>query len=313
MRSNVSAGGCVSRSVPPARVQIAGGAGPRSSLIERLRERIRAIEQAPVSLSQPPAHLDTGRPRSACSLAASAARPAPSAWTFGVPEIDGVLPWGGLKPSGLHEIRPASYRDSWAALGFALALLGRRRPGGDAERRRTILWGFTDAAARELGRPHGPGLPPFGLDPGAFLLVRARRAREVAWALEEGLGSRALLAVLGQIDAAQGILARRLALAAETHATPCLLVSSHGAPGAGPALTRWRVAAAPAGPHPFDDAAPGARRWQLALERCRHGPGGRTWTVEWSDDSYRFHLAAPLADRAHEAAGEAGFLTARAG
>lgn len=311
MPSRVSAGAHAGRSMAPARVQIAGGVGARSSLIERLRERIRTIEQAPVSLTHPPALPGTGRPRSACTLTEGAGTPARAAWTFGVPEIDDALPWAGLEPSGLHEVRAAGYRDSWAALGFALALLGRRRAGADG--RRTVLWGFTDAAAREAGLPYGPGLAGFGLDPGGFLLVRARRAQDVAWALEEGLKSRTLLAVLGQVDAAQGILARRLALAATTYDTPCLVIPGHGAPGLGPALTRWRVAAAPGGPDALDHAAPGAQRWRLALERCRHGPDGRAWTVEWSDDAYRFHLAAPLADRAPAAGGTTGQVLARTG
>ncbi|MGI9384199.1 MAG: hypothetical protein ACR2PO_13675, partial [Methyloligellaceae bacterium] len=199
------------RSMAPARVQIAGGVGARSSLIERLRERIRTIEQAPVSLTHPPALPGTGRPRSACTLTHGTGAPAGPAWTFGAPEIDGALPWAGLEPAGLHEVRPAGYRDSWAALGFALALLERRRAGAGTDGRQAVLWGFTDVAARESGLPYGPGLAAFGLDPGDFLLVRAQRAQDVAWALEEGLKSRALLAVLGQIDAAHGILARRLA------------------------------------------------------------------------------------------------------
>ncbi|MCG8562173.1 MAG: hypothetical protein MI824_20435, partial [Hyphomicrobiales bacterium] len=260
MPASGSLGAQAGRSVGPARVQIAGGVGARSSLIERLRERIRTIEQAPVSLTCPPALPGTGCPRSACTLAHGSGAPAGPAWTFGVPEIDGALPWAGLEPAGLHEVRPAGYRDGWAALGFALALLGRHRAGGDADGRRAVLWGFTDVAARECGLPYGPGLAAFGLDPGALLLVRAERAQDLAWALEEGLKSRALLAVLGQIDVAQGVPARRLALAAATHGTPCLVVPGPGTPVSGPALTRWRVAAAPGRPDALDATAPGAAR-----------------------------------------------------
>ncbi len=323
------------------RIRTAGGVAARSSLIGRLRGKIRAIEQAPVSLAAPPV-VDTARAlrRPACN-ASTRGTDTPSSWTFGVEEIDCALPGGGLDPAGLHEVRARTYGDSGATLGFALALLARRQrtrpePG-------SILWVFTERDVREFGTPYGPGLAHFGIDPNRLLMVRVRREGDLAWALEEGIKSRALAATFGQGDALSAKLLRRLALAARACRTPCLFVSSFRAAGFGPALTRWRVAAAPSAPHPFDRSAPGPPRWAVTLERCRHGPSGRSWVLEWQEarraesptgkenqearraerptgkqmesvyDAYRFRLADPLADRAAEMGGGAGAAATAAG
>ena len=68
-----------------------------------------------------------------------------------------------------------------------------RRPS-KLSSRDLVLWCLTKHAAREWGRPYGPGLLAFGLDPALFLIVEARNADDAAWALEEGLKSRALIA-----------------------------------------------------------------------------------------------------------------------
>jgi protein ImuA len=214
-----------------------------------------------------------------------------------------------IEASGLHEIKPASCRDTPAALAFALGVIGARvaRRGGA---RTLILWCLTQKAAREWGVPYGPGLLSLGLDPALFLIVEARNDLDAAWALEEGLKSRALIAALGQVEIKAPLIARRLGLAAKAERTPCLLLSGYrqsGLPGTGlpGTLTRWRIAASPSSAAPFDAEAPGAPSWGLTLERCRGEAPERSWTVEWSDDAYRFRLAAALADRAAHA-GESG-------
>ena len=287
-----SPGGPESPALPPEGVgpmPTAGGAGMRLSLIEGLRARIRSIERAPVSLSRPPAHHGTGFTRPACT------RPA---WNFGLVEIDHALPWNGLEPAGLHEIQPHGHADSWAALGFALALLARRIRAIGKTGEAPSLWVYDANCAHEFGRPYGPGLAAFGIDPGKVLMAEARRPADLAWTLEESLKARALAAVLGQIGGASWTLGRRLALAAQSHRTPCLLVSKPGTSELGAALTRWRIEAVPSSAHALDVSAPGVRRWRATLERCRWGPTGLTWDLEWNDVAYRFRLAAPLADRA---------------
>ncbi len=242
MRNDVP-GGASSLLVPPAGVGKAGGARARV-LIEHLREQIRALEQVPVSLAIPPAP-GAAPPHPACSLLSpptsviagldpaihsnsASTRRDVTAWmpgsSPGMTSRKRELPLSQLKGGGLHGLRPESYRDGPAALGFALALIAEQA----AERvagRDLVLWCFTKQAAREWGRPYGPGLLVFGLDPALFLLVQARNAGDAAWALEEGLKSGALIAALAEIEIKTPLVARRLSLAAQASRTPCLLLS----------------------------------------------------------------------------------------
>jgi protein ImuA len=209
------------------------------------------------------------------------------------------VPWSRLAAAGLHEIKPAAYRDEPAALAFALAFIGDRL----AKRNRAspILWCLTERAAREWGAPYGPGLISCGLDPALALIVKARNAMDAAWALEEGLKARSFTAALGQIEVKAPLIARRLGLAAQTSRTPCLLLSGHQGSGLPGTLTRWRVAAERTSGAAFDASAPGAPAWHLTLERCRGLAPARSWTVEFRDVAYGFRLAARFADRAAEA------------
>ncbi|MEC9368973.1 MAG: hypothetical protein VX871_09825 [Pseudomonadota bacterium] len=293
MKSALSAGVRSPREPAPAcvpRNPKAGGAGPRTHLIERLRASISAIEQNPVSIPRPPAHPGTGEPGPACH---------PSRWTFGARPVDAALPGGRLATSGLHDIRPAAHGDGPAALAFALALAGRRLSMHGASP--LLFWGFTAASAHETGAPHGPGLIRFGVDPAHVLMAEVRRARDLAWAVEEALKSRALGAVLARLPDMAVLPLRRLTLAARAGRTPCLLLLDHHAAAHGFADSRWRVTALPSAPHPFDARASGAPRWKIDLERCRGGTVPQTWQVEWSDDAYCFAMVAPMADRADAA------------
>jgi protein ImuA len=333
VRNNVPDGENVGEFLPSG-VERAGGAGGEG-LIEHLRERIRVLEQVPVSLAFPPAP-DTGPlPRPACSLLSPVPslsspflrepansnpspgkgeggdghRPSPGgghAATIGSDPLPDPPPSRGretplhkLAANGLHEIKPAAYRDAPSALAFALAFIGdrlTRREGASP-----LLWCLTERAAREWGAPYGPGLIAFGLDPALVLIVQARNAMDAAWALEEGLKAGAFIAALGQIEVKAPIIARRLGLAAQASRTPCLLLSGHQGSGLPGTLTRWRVAAERTSGAAFDAAAPGAPAWHLTLERCRGMAPARSWTVEFRDVAYGFHLAPRFADRAAEA------------
>ena len=317
---NDGPGGAEGKLVPPAGVERAGGAhGP----IERLRARIRAFERVSVSLAFPPV---PGTPGLACSLSSSPWQaedeeaiepPHPLFLAEGGPlaiakpahakaerQEKHTSPLDRFKQDGLHEIRAAAYRDAPAALAFALAMISQ----GLARRNAApglVLWCLTERAGHEWGRPYGPGLMGLGLDPARFLIVETRHAQDAAWALEEGLKSRALIAALGQVEVKTPLLARRLGLAAKAGRTPCLLLSGHQATGLPGTLTRWRVGAVASNPASFDASAPGPPCWQLTLERCRGMAPERSWTVEWSNASYDFRLAAPFVHRAAEA-GESG-------
>ena len=315
MRNDVP-GGDNGLLVPPSGVAKAGGARARV-LIEHLRAQIRALEQVPVSLAIPPAP-GAAPPRPACSLPSASSfegglRPPPQDDVLHVskrhPEVrgasraskdDAARPLDALKRGGLHEIKPEAYRDGPAALGFALAAIAEEAADRVAGRD-LVLWCFTKHAAREWGRPYGPGLLASGLDPALVLIVEARNAETAAWALEEGLKSRVLIAALAEIEIKAPLIARRLSLAAQASRTPCLLLSGHQQSGLPGTLTRWRIAAKRSGSAPFDAQAPGAPSWQLTLERCRGEASGRSFIVEFSHESFRFRLSAASCDRAAEA------------
>jgi protein ImuA len=195
-----------------------------------------------------------------------------------------------LAEAGLHEIKPASYRDTPAALSFALAAMAQGKAA--SIRREILLWCLTKEAASEWGHPYGPGLMALGLDPGRFLIVEARTMHDAAWALEEGLKSLTLIAALGQLETMAELAARRLGLAAQASGTPCLLVLGHRQEKLPGTLTAWRIAARESAAHPFDRAAPGNPAWHLTLERCRGEAPGRSLIVEFSHESHDFRLSA---------------------
>jgi len=300
--------------VPPAGVAKAGGARARV-LIEHLRAEISALEQVPVSLAIPPA-LEAAPPPLACSLSSpplplAGQRPeglgleglGPEGLGPALSSQDPVSLLSRFERSGLHEIKPDAYADSPAALAFALAVIAQCA-AAHARPRDLVLWCLTEKAAGEWGRPYGPGLIASGLDPSSLLIVMARNERDAAWALEEGLKSRALIAALAEIEIGTPLMARRLGLAASGAGTPCLMLSSHLQANLPGTVTAWRIAARTSGAAPFDARAPGNSSYQLTLERCRGKAPGQSLIVEFSHESFRFGLSAASPDRTAEAGEE---------
>lgn len=214
-----------------------------------------------------------------------------------IPSIDAVLPGGGLPLAQVHEIVAADA--GAAATGFSAVLLARLAGAGN------VIW-----CRRDPG-PHGKrlyGVACFGLDLRRLLLVRVRRDIEVLWAMEEGIRSGAVSAVLGEVTTIPPIALRRLQLAAETGGATGLLLRPPGAALATvSATTRWRVASAPTtlplrlreAFSPEEGWNEGVRprfRWRLELLRCRSAPP-IGWLLDWCDETHRLRLAAELRDR----------------
>lgn len=251
--------------------------------LEALRERIRLLER--------------GTGRAACD-----------GLLLGLAPLDAALPACGLPLAALHEIAPG--RADWddgPVTGFCLALLVRiavRRPG-------PVLW---LAAGGDL---YAPGLAAFGFDPGRLIEGRARGDGEALWAMEEGLRSGALAAVVAEVAEFEATAARRLQLAAESGGVPAFLLRRWSRPGAAApiaAATRWRVSAAPAASFALPDSgiAEPRPRWQVELLRCRAGRPGN-FLMEWDHATGDFSLVAPFCDRSADAAGacESGPAEAR--
>lgn len=239
---------------------------PAPTLSAGLREQVRRLERA---------HTAQRAGRSAVPL--------------GLPEIDALLPDGGLLTGALHEIEAGPTPSGrvaphdGAALGFAAAMLGRFTPG-------TILWcrqpsGVFDAP------PYAPALAAW-FDPARLLMVTARREEDLFWAMEEGLRTPGIAAVLGETRAADPTAGRRLSLAAEKNGVPALLLRPQPAPPQSVCTTRWRVASAPSPEVPGIEML-GAARWQVELRRNRFGTPSceemPSWLLEWNDETH--HLA----------------------
>jgi protein ImuA len=194
---------------------------------------------------------------------------------LGAEAVDTAL-GGGLAFGCLHEVAPTDAQHLGAMAGFTLALAVR------AGRRHT-LWIQPEFARTEAGFLYGPGLSALGLPMERLLLLRVARPADALWAMEEGLKSGVLSAVVAELtdagDAADLTATRRLALAARDGGGLGFLLRHRISPQASAAGTRWHVAAAPS---EADDGFGGLGRtaFTLSLAKNRRGPLGR-WTIQW--------------------------------
>lgn len=297
----------------------------KAELLRDLRLKIQAMEVGLSSRGGPPGRLSvnkrlcdkasvsgvSSKPKEASST--EHGRQSAGQWNLGVPKIDCLLPDARLQPGGIHEIKPMSDGD-WlcnhvCAFGFLLRLLRRRLlalQGGEGHAPVLLCW--PHRLGYELGDLYAPGLRALGFDLSSLIIATPQTVQDQLWVMEEGLNSGALAAVVALVDEIGLTPARRLSLSARAHGTPCLLLTHPHRPAIGPAFTRWRVGPAPSAPPDLDARAPGNIRFELRLERCRHGTRGAAaaiaraeqshTVVEWSDEAHSFHLAARLADRA---------------
>ena len=226
----------------------------------------------------------------------SAQRVGQMARPLGLPEIDRLLPDGGLLTGALHEVeagpapsgRVAAH--DGAALGFTAFLLSRLGAG-------TLLWcrhplGVVDAP------PYAPALAAW-IDPARLLMVTARRDEDLFWAMEEGLRTPGIAAVVGETRSADPTAGRRLSLAAEKNGVPALLLRAQPAPPQSVCATRWQGVSAPS--RDLDLV-----RWQIELRRNRFGTPSAaetpSWLLEWSDETRRLSV---VPQAGHGSAGEA--------
>jgi len=226
-------------------------------------------------------------------------RGAGPALSLGVPELDAALPEGGLALGAVHELIAADPADSSV---FELAA----RWLGLAQRREAGTWALWCGRAERL---YGAGLAQLGLDPARLVTVRAPRAEDALWVMEEALRCRDLAGAVGEVDGMSLAQSRRLQLAAEAGGIGFLVRASGrakgGELGASAAVTRWRIGALPGGPAPAPGVL-GAPRWKLELLRCR---GGRPASfilegTEGEEDGATgsLALAAALCDGPHPSA-----------
>ncbi|HVT54340.1 MAG TPA: hypothetical protein VHE77_22385 [Dongiaceae bacterium] len=260
--------GAANQNQPPDRPS-----GDKSRLLNDLKTKIARLEQAPGAL-----------------VAAVPERLV----RLDLPAIDRHLPWGGLPRGALHEVagEGADREQAAAAAGFAALWLARLQAQGP------VLW-IVRAVSRAALDLYAHGLRQLALDPDRLVLVAARKDEEALWTMEEGLKTRALGAVLGEIGKLDLTASRRLQLAAEGSGVTAFvlrrwrLMQQAEREAAQPiaAVTRWRIATLP---------SEGAMRWKVELARCR---GGRpnTWMMETADGSGGDGSGGDGSDRLHAA------------
>ncbi len=213
-------------------------------------------------------------------------------FSFGFEAIDRALPAGGLARGALHEILGGGEEDGALAAAFAALILGPLAAEGGR-----ILWCLAKADL------YGPGLAAAGLDPSRLLLAETSREDLLLWAMEEGLRTPGLAAVVGETRRLDLLSSRRLQLAAERSGIPAFALRhrrkgekaalSCGLPNA--AASRWRI-----GPLPSiaQKGEPGVGRahWRVELLRCR-GAAPAFWEMEVEDGAGLVFVAPGVADR----------------
>lgn len=205
--------------------------------------------------------------------------------------------------TGLHEVCPADYLDTPAALavqtGFMAAHIQK------AEKRPPLVW-VRPAGERgqDFGRPYPLSLKAWGLSPDEIILAEAEDISDALWAMEEALRTGAWL--IGEIGAAAHYTltrSKRLNLAARDCGGLALLLRSHQAASPSAALSRWRISARPSPCEAWRGARGlpglGHPRFRAQLERVKGGPPA-DFDIEWRNAAFHVLKPAPLADRAAE-------------
>lgn len=186
---------------------------------------------------------------------------------LGLAPVDAVLPGGGLALGAVHEVTGS------AAGGFVSCLLGRLDG--------SMLW---CVGANDRSGLYGPGLAAFGIDVSQVTVAFCRDQTDMLWAMEEGLRTPGLAAVVGEPSSSVDMAAsRRLQLAAETGGALGLVLGrgrTGGKLAANALVSRWQADAVPA-----DHGTDQELCWDVRLRRCRGGLGtaASRWHVMLSE------------------------------
>ncbi len=215
----------------------------------------------------------------------------PGCLPFGVPEIDAVLPTGGLAFGALHEFAGGGSGtvDGAAAALFAAGIAARTKG--------RIVWCLT--------RPDlfFPALAQAGLHHHRVVFVEADKEEDVLASMEEALSYGGLGAVVGELVRLPMVASRRLQLAAEKSGTMGIVVrrwrrqteaNDFGQPTA--STTRWRISVLPSDELPVPGL--GRARWLLELIRVKAGECAE-FRVGACDEQGRLDLPSTSADRSN--------------
>ncbi|WP_164100716.1 ImuA family protein [Candidatus Laterigemmans baculatus] len=264
-----------------------------------------AAAKAPPADSAPAAPPASGRESVLDSLRAKLSRiesgrrdPLAAAISCGSPELDQLLPGGGLTPGTLNEWVGESHGcgAGWLSLLAAREALagGGSQAGGEprtgGKRGRLVVIDGSETS-RGSGAFYPPAAIAAGIPADQIIVVRVAGRSDFVWAADQALRSPAVAVVWGFLETLDDRDARRLQLAAETGRTTAMFVRPQAAlrePSW--AEVRWHVRGipTPSPDQPLEQAAqePASRRWRAEergsgdrrlrarLVRCRGGRAG---------------------------------------
>ncbi|WP_162844846.1 ImuA family protein [Pontivivens insulae] len=165
------------------------------------------------------------------------------------------------------------FLDVMSDAGVSALLLAKLASTG-----KTILWVGDRQSFREGGDLYMASKVKWG-----FLHCKVPRALDVLQAMEDGLGSSGLGAVIGEIWGepyeVSFTATKRLALRSEESGIPCVLIRHNARPNLSAARNRFSIASLPSAPNFDDPNAPGDPRWRVELFKSRHQIPG-TWIVK---------------------------------
>ncbi|WP_417450039.1 ImuA family protein [Kordiimonas sp.] len=242
--------------------------GPKNALLDKLRQTVSQLEARPDAYTLPDEGKD--EEKAATQTMQAPARPEfPNGWA--------------------HEIWAQKPDDFTPAMAYALA--------GLSSDERPILWVTSPRMVSEHGLPYGPGLLRFGIDPARLVIVRAQSRIDALWAVEEGLKSAKLAAVVGEVAGIDLTESRRLSLVTREVMTRCTLLLRTAKAPSSASYSRMQLRATTSQPPHFAESTPGEPRLQAGLVKHRGGTRPHETILEWTHAPDTFPLAAPMADR----------------
>ncbi len=185
-------------------------------------------------------------------------------------EAETVLPAVSV-PQGVASFAVGKVHELWARHLMDHAACMAMLLQAVAETEKPVLWVMDQMMIRDYGLPYGPGLLSFGVDPARIMLVRARKNKEVVWALEEGLKVSAFAAIVGEVQQTDLTTSRRLSLMAREHKSLCLLLVRNQQAPSSAAYSRWQIRPYESRKDEYETATPGVPQAEAQLMKHRGG------------------------------------------
>ncbi|NVJ99098.1 MAG: hypothetical protein HWE25_13165 [Alphaproteobacteria bacterium] len=194
-------------------------------------------------------------------------------------------------------LRRGWFHEFWADIpayhtsAMAMLLEGIQKNG------QMILWVLTPNMENEYGIPYGPGLLMHGIDPERIILVRTASEQEALWAMDEGLKTSSLAAVVGETTGMPLSASRRLSLTAKEHKIRFLHLIRISEPPSSASFSRWHVKPIPSNDACNSESFIGPTRLGICPVKHRQGHPPAPLSLEWKDETHNFGMASKVADR----------------